>query len=293
MASKRAVVEGGMPAGTQKVVVSLKDLSEAEFDRLVATDESRPGSKPLVLAGSSREMYRLLRSNPPRFPVYLIPKVGMGESLPGGDLSIEGMASEVDLDANRFDPGKNKVMFLCSMIGIIDGVRQPMLGFVREGRAGGLLYSIEPKTDSLGEHIRKTYGQHFGLEQQEQMGGKLAELLVRTANKNIVARGACARNTICIGEGGNFYFKGGVIFQASESPQRGMGFMIGNMGRTQLRDMEEDGTFPPAMQWAFLDGVNKACLLDLGVAGDTTRKEFKRYEAEHRRRDLPPTKPLK
>ncbi len=288
MAVRRAGIEKYMPEGTGKSVVSLRDLSDAEFSRLVAADADRPDSPPIALSGSSREMYCMLRSNPPRFAVYQMPKFGIGESLTGGDLSIEGMASEVDLTAEKFDPGsRNKVMLLWSMIGVIQGVRQPILGFVREGRENGLLYSIEPRTDSLEEHVARAYGKQFGLEQQEQMGGKLADLFVRTASKNIIARGACRKGTICVGDTGDLYFKGGVIFQASESPQLGMNFMITALGRTHFRDMEADGTFPPVMQKAFLEKVEKAGLLDLGVAGDTTMKEFLRYEAERRRKDLP------
>ncbi|MDD5112370.1 MAG: hypothetical protein PHG85_07490, partial [Candidatus Altiarchaeota archaeon] len=292
MAVRRAGIEKYMPEGTGKSVVSLRDLSDAEFSRLVAADADRPDSPPVALSGSSREMYRMLRSNPPRFAVYQMPKFGIGESLTGGDLSIEGMASDVDLTAEKFDPGsRNKVMLLWSMIGVIQGVRQPILGFVREGRENGLLYSIEPRTESLGEHIGLAYGQKFGEEPQRHMGEKLADLFVRTANKNIIPRGACRRDTICVGDTGELYFKGGVVFQASESPQLGMNFMIFNLGRTHFRDLEKDGFFPPAMQRAFLEKVDKAGLLDVGVAGDTLLPEFRRYEAARRRMELPPTKP--
>jgi hypothetical protein len=284
MASERAQLEARLPPSTKRSIVSLKHLTDGEYrDFVEAETFSGPGGK-VELTGTSREMYRTIRDNLPRFPVYVVPKRGDIAPVEANEsVIIEGQTSELDLNRKTFD-SSNKLLLLWTMIGIIKGARQPIIGFIAEGRENGLLYTVEPKTQSYKAYVRTL---RPGERSQREEGEKLARTLISVANAMIKPRGACNDENICVRGDGKVFFRGSV-FQATNTPQESMDFMLRNLSKSSLAFLEADGAFPPAAQTAFLETLQEAKMLNLSLftpsADDLSDlPPFARQLAEHYR----------
>jgi hypothetical protein len=297
MASERALLESHLPQNHRKLLLSLQDLSSEENRELVNPTIFADDPAKKELSGSSRRMYRQLRETPPRVPVYVVPSIREALRVERSQaVGIEGSASDVDLEARVFHPSSHgKLMLLWSMIGVIHDLRQPIMGFLREDRPGGLMYSVEPKTSSLKEHVLRLG--RMGGAVEEKIGGDLAGLVLRAAGQHIRPRGACNADNICVRSGGELYFRG-TVFQATDSPQDSMSFMLSRLSPSSLGALAQDGVFTEAMQRVFLDRINQAGLLDLRVFDEMRRSAgqyyalippmFKTYGESMRKSDLPP-----
>ncbi len=325
MAQERIKLEAAMPPEADKLTVSLKDLTEGEFKSLSEGEIFMEDGEPFRLSGSSMDMYRTLRRNLPRLPVYTIPSLQMlSEVEREQDVTMEGMASEVSVHTKKFSPPSgNKLMLLWNMIGVVKGVRQPIMGFIREDREQGMLYTVEPKTLSFREHVQALMAAGLDADKEAHVGLNLADLLVRTANKSIIPRGACNDRNIGVRDDGQMFFRV-TVFQAVNTPQESMNFMLKNMSPSSLSFMA--GETPPSAQELFLtrkgipfdplkvehsvftEGMQKAFLRQIDDAGllDTTLFEemkannpgyyariprvFREYAEKRMRGDLPPPK---
>jgi hypothetical protein len=282
MASERAQLEARMPASARRVVVSLRHLTEREFKEF-ADSETFSSQGDVELSGSSREMYRTIRDNLPRFPVYVVPRKAEIASIEASEsVMIEGQKRDLDVEHKLLDPS-NKMILLWSLIGIVKGARQPIIGFIAEERKDGLIYTVEPKLPSYREYI---HGLGADEARQRQEGVKLAKSLVHVARACIKPRGACNDENICVRGDGKVFFRGSV-FQATNTPQESMDFMLRNLSKSSLAFLEADGAFSPAAQGAFLETLSAEGMLNLDAiaprADLSDLPPFARKLAEHYR----------
>jgi len=299
MASERQKINAALP-GVKPVIATLKGLADAEFSELI-TGASLPDVEPVKLEAGGLAMYRTLRENQPRFPVYVISDRGLMDRLvKAHDVAPDGKANELDLSTRVYDPGRTKIKTLWSLLGQIHGVRRPILGFIRGDKAEGAVQVIEPKTITLERYLLGLVRSgSFDEKRQAEEGRKLAELELKTAGCRIRPRGACDPANICVREDGQLFY-GSVYFQVTNMPQESMSFMLSEHSHSLFPTLGQLDLAPPPLIRAYLDKINEAGMLDFGVFSEMRANQatahrylkipraFRDYIEQTIGRDVPP-----
>jgi hypothetical protein len=243
-----------LPPGTKQAAVNLASLTPAELDRLDDPKALPANPTNVNLTGSSKEKW-LEGSKGFKLPVYVVPSGSSLSQLEIAEhLDIAGHASDVNLETGVYDAGRNKVILTRQQIGILNGVSPPILGLLREAGEDGLLYTIEPPTESINQLLYKNKGK---LQFSRSMGTKLADLYLRTAQQNVIPRGACNPDLIRARGDGTLFF-GRTIFQATGTPTESLSFMFTAHAPTSFHILGSEGMFDQVTSTAFFDQLNRS-----------------------------------